>query len=90
MALLSPEDVAGLEFLLKAPSKTVVVDIFKGAFTHRNDQVPDEVLASVAKTLNIQPLESIKVIITIVIVFISLFCGIVTPISDHIDKESTL
>jgi hypothetical protein len=67
MALLSPEDVAGLEFLLKAPSKTVVVDIFKGAFTHRNDQVPDEVLASVAKTLNIQPLESIKLLQSVTI-----------------------
>ncbi|XP_003385410.1 PREDICTED: COMM domain-containing protein 9-like [Amphimedon queenslandica] len=56
---LSSEELSGLEFLLKAQSKSVVVGILKEGFVYRNDKVPDQVLASVAQSLNIQPSEVI-------------------------------
>lgn len=57
---LSVEEVAPLQLLLKAQSKAIVVNVCRETFLHRNGKVPDMVMASTAKTLDIQPSEASK------------------------------
>ena len=57
---LSPEEASALTLLLKAQSKNIVLGVCKEGFVHRNGKVPELVIATTAKSLDIQPAEAQK------------------------------
>ncbi|XP_064386829.1 COMM domain-containing protein 9-like [Halichondria panicea] len=59
---MATDDAASLQFLLKAQSKAVVVNVSREAFVHRGGKAPDLVVASVAKSLDIQPSDALKLL----------------------------
>ncbi|CAI8045904.1 COMM domain-containing protein 9 [Geodia barretti] len=73
---------SGLSCLLRVSSKEAVQNVLREAFSHRNESVPDVILASAAKNIQIEPLEAKELF--------SSACLLVSSVlqSGALDKES--